>query len=117
MAGSIKWMIYTADDGKKYATKLDESNGEAFGFDDVGGASSYDAVIPRSFKMRTVNLISADGKTRRSVPVGSITNEYWTGESGVAVIGGINYQVTSTSGERAVRPFALDTGLDDGDAS
>lgn len=116
MAGSIKWMVYTSDTGALYAVKHDESNGDLTGFLDFGGATGASNVIPKGFRMRGVNLISQDGKSRRRLEVGDPTNDLFTGESGVITLNGINYQVTSTYGEKAVRPFALDTGLDDGTA-
>lgn len=116
MAGSVKWMNYTADDGTAYSTLIDESNGILFGFTDVGGATASAEVMPKYLKMRRVNLKSADGKANRSVPVGSVTNDYFTGVSSVVTLNGINYNVTSTTGEKRRRAYSLDTGLDDGTA-
>jgi hypothetical protein len=117
MAGSIKWMIYTTDQGQRYATKIDESNGNLFGFEDVAdiGDAAY-TVMPKGFKMRKVNLLSAEGNARRSIPCGNSTNAFYTGADTNVTLNGLVYGVTSTTGEKAVRVYAIDTGLNDGSA-
>ena len=114
MAGSVKWMIYTADDTNTYSVLVDESNGEQTGFLDVTGTADP-GQIPRYMKMRAVNGVSSTGQ-RRSIPVGDPTNALWT-SGGSFTIGGVTYNVTSRRGEKSRFVLALDTGLDDGDAT
>ena len=114
MAGSIKWMVYTTDQGEALAVKCDESNGNLAGFQDYEAGSGAAEVMPRGFKMRGVNLISENGLARRRLHVGSVTNGLFTGDTAGVALNGIQYQVTSTFGEKRPRPFALDTALNDG---
>lgn len=114
MAGSIKWMIYTTDQGTKYAVKQDESNGTLFGFDDFTPEDVGVQVLPRGFRMRRVNLKSNTGETTRSVSAGKPTAGLYAGTDLTVSLNGIPYTVTSTTGERATRPYAIDTGLTDG---
>lgn len=134
MAGSLKNFKYLSDDGKKYIVKIDESNGEKFGFDDVAESSTDTAgTLPRGYKMRYVNWRSDDGALSRKFPVGKPTEPDF--------IDGGNYEITILSGNTAVpksgsftyavgekRPIvfvpsgapsgttATDTGLNDSDA-
>lgn len=125
MAGSMKDMIYTADDGNLYVTRKDESAGEAFGFKDYTGVEAITARLPMSgFKMRRVNWQSNDGTMQRVFEVGVANFPQ--------AINGGNYSVftvegnalvekegylTSFKGEERRLPLAVDTGLTDGDVT
>lgn len=115
MSGSIKWMIYKADDGNNYATRHDESNGEALGFDDYDALSTADP-IPKGLRMRRVNAVNtADSAHRRTFAVGKVDSPAYVTRNFVFASNGSNWQVTSSLGERVVRPFHFDTALQDGD--
>lgn len=116
MAGSVKWQVYTADDDTEYAVLLDESNGLATGYRDfVDGDAGVIPLFPRYTKMRYVNLRSASGS--RQLYIGDRTNGLYTGATTTIVLNGITYNVGSAIGEKGRRPFALDTGIDDGTAT
>jgi len=114
MAGSIKWMQYTADSGEIFVVKVDEGNGEALGFDDYAGTGEGN-LLPRGFQMRYVNAISAAGVQRR----------FWVGDpldplfaaGGTVTIDSVAYNITSSRGEKRTRPRGNDSGQLDGDAS
>ena len=114
MAGSIKWMNYTADDGTLYAVKIDESNGEAGGLLDYTGTADG-STIPRGFKMRYVNAVSSDGITRKFY-ISPATNPLFT-DGGSIVSGGVTFNISSKRGESSVIPRAADSGQTDGDAT
>lgn len=113
MSGSIKWVVYTADNTDEYAVILDESNAEAGGFDDfTGGAVT---VIPRYFEMRYVNAVSATGITRKFY-IGKVDDAIFV-DGGEIVVDAVTYQVSSKRGESRRLPRAADTGQTDGDAT
>lgn len=116
MAGSIKWVEYTADTGVKYAVKLDESVSESCFFDDYTELSSL-ATIPKGLKMRYVNLVrlEAGATLRRTAPIGKFAN--WTdyASGGSITIDGVVWQVSSLRGEERRIPVSFDTGKNDGD--
>lgn len=113
MSGSIKWMVYTADDATEYAVLLDESNGEATGFPDyVGGG---EPVLPRYFQMRYVNAVSATGITRKFYIADPADTLLTVG--GTITAETVAYEVSSKRGEQARLPRAADSGQTDGDAT
>lgn len=113
MSGSIKWVVYTADNTEEYATLLDESNAEAGGFDDfTGGAAN---VIPKYFEMRYVNAVSATGITRKFY-IGKVDDTIFV-DGGEITVDGVAYQVSSKRGESRRLPRAVDSGQTDGDAT
>lgn len=117
MAGSLKWMLYTDDAGNRHAVKIDESNGEALGFDDyTGGTGEASTPIPRGWQMRGVNCVNTDG-IRRFFPVGKVNNDIYTGAQNSFTAAGDTWQVSSPRGEKRPRAVAFDTGRDDGDAT
>lgn len=113
MSGSIKWMLYTSDAGTEYAVQVDESNGEAGGFDDYTGAG--EPVLPRGFKMRYVNAISATGIARKFY-IGKPDNVLLT-TGGTITVDTVAYEVSSKRGEQFRLPRAADSGQTDGDAT
>lgn len=116
-SGSRKWMLYTSDDGSRYAVNIDEGNGEALGFDDyTAGVGESGNVLPRGFQMRYVNATTATG-IRRRFWVGKPDNEVYTGAAPSVTIDGVTYNVSSTRGEKKTRPVAFDTAQQDGDAT
>ncbi|HEY9834963.1 MAG TPA: hypothetical protein V6D26_30705 [Stenomitos sp.] len=126
MAGSIKWMEYTTDNDVQYAVKIDESNGELAGFLDYTAASTSDQ-LPRGFDMRHVDCLDTVSGTRRSIYVGSIDDDIWTGTTTVLLLPLVNasqlitaltpFEIVRYVGEAYSVPAAFDTGLDDGDAT
>ncbi len=128
MAGSIKTMIYTADDQTKWCVDIDESNGEAFGFDDyTGAATDPKYYLPRRMQMRYVNWSADSGRISRRFPIGKPNNPLFLNGGSVTVpiqdgstsADSIDAtgQVTSSRGEKRRLPRATDTGLTGGDAS
>lgn len=129
MAGSRKDMVYTANDGKRYAVNIDESNGEAADFDDYGILDLVAGVplpyLPRGFKMRS-GTVSRNG-TNRKIWIGKpdsalilgtafsiLLPQYEAGAFAVSVA----WDLISLAGEvLGRRPRTEDTGLLDGDAS
>lgn len=114
MSGSIKWVVYTADDATDYAVLLDESNSEAGGFADFVDASTAE-VIPKYFEMRYVNAVSATGITRKFY-IGAVDDTIFV-NGGTITVDSVAYQVSSKRGESRRLPRAADSGQTDGDAS
>lgn len=134
MAGSLKWMKYASDDGKKYRVFIDESNGEAFDFDDITD-SSADALVelPKRYEMRYLVWRSTSGSVSRKFPVGKATFDDFKegGDYAVNILSGnalesVDGSFTYAVGEK--RPMFAnagqtgasginegDTGLNDGD--
>lgn len=125
MAGSIKWFVYTADNGTDYAIRLDESNTEAVNGsiqDYVTGLSLTDA-LPRNITPRSIYYTNV-ARTRRIRCV-ALTPTIYAGVIGGAV-GTIPDPIEPTApalglievrGEKKVLPVPFDTGLIDGDAT
>ena len=127
MAGSRKWMVYTADNGTEYAVQVDESNSEATGMGwldyEAGGTAQP---LPKGFVMRTIAAQDSVSGARRQIPVGQsgasafaiggtiLLQSFMPGATGV-----IAFEILSALGERFSqgRPRANDTGLTDGDAT
>lgn len=136
MAGSLKWMKYESDDGGEYRVKVDESNGEAFGFDDIL-VTSTDALVelPKRYEMRYVVWRSNSGDISRKFHCGKPTNADFVvgGDYTVPILSGNTVQSVAGSFTYAVgekRPMylaasgaglstntATDTGLNDSDNS
>lgn len=83
MAGSLKSMIYTADSGDTFVVKIDESNGELAGFDDVTIALEIAGTVPpplpKNLKMRYATVVEPDSGSTRQIPVGKPTAPVWIG--------------------------------------
>jgi hypothetical protein len=122
MAGSIKAMLYTADNGDTYAVRIDESNGEACGFSDVTTPTSNG--LPRNITMRYVNTFRAAEPVRKrrfwvGTPAafttilnnGLVSAPLWDDEADE------DWIVSSSRGERVSVYSDIDTGLTDGDVT
>jgi hypothetical protein len=123
MAGSKKWLVYTTDAGQDFAINLDESNTEAVNGstqDFVDGLALTNAV-PRNIKPR--ELFYSNAARTREIRCVALTQAIYNGIVGGAVptitdpIDGGTLVLVRATGERIRLPFALDTGLDDGDAT
>lgn len=121
MAGSVKYFVYTADSGDDFAIKLDESNTEAINgsTQDFVEGLAFLYEVPRNVKPRELFYSNASG-TRRIRCV-ALTQAIYNG----VVSGNIpsiadpiddgTLVLVSANGERIRRPYAKDTGLNDGD--
>jgi hypothetical protein len=121
MAGSIKWFIYTTDQGADFAIKLDESNTEAVnaGTQDYLNAGTVVNALPRNIKPRYIRVRSGDGLTTRKLVC--LTPTIFAGiTSGFSIANpngaGVLFLVGKV-GEKISVPFGVDTGLTDGDDS
>lgn len=123
MAGSMKWFIYTTDQGGDYALKLDESNTEAVNGstqDYISGTSVLNAV-PRNYKPRYAVYQNAAGT--RTIKCCCLTQTIYNGIITNAPtitdpIDGGTLTLKRLEPERIkLLPFPNDTGLTDGDAT
>lgn len=124
MAGSKKYFVYTADDGTDFALLADESNTEAVN----GGTQDYaDGVaiiyeLPKNLRPRYAEYSNA-AKTRK-IRCYALTEAIFDGlAAGVPTItdpiaGTGTLTLTALEPEQLKRlPIAIDTGLNDGDAT
>lgn len=120
MAGSRKWFVYTDDKSVRYAIQLDESNTEAVN----GSAGDYvnddtdpQISIPKNIIPRTITYVSASGLVRRRIV--ALTPAIFANppQSFTDPVSGDPIGIKITSGERRKLPQALDTALNDGDAT
>lgn len=124
MAGSIKAMVYTSDQGDKYIVNIDESNGELTGFDDYINQADA-APIPKGLKMRYANVVEPITGAKRQIYVGKTSSDIWTGAIvglllflvGIESPGNVAFTLQSLVGEKFTRYRAADTGLTDGDVT
>jgi hypothetical protein len=121
MAGSKKWLVYTSDLGTDFAINLDESNTEAVNGstqDFVEGLAVVNSV-PRNIKPR--ELFYSNAARTRVIRCVALTQTIYNGvvTGGVPTIpdplSGGTLSLVRANGERIRLPFALDTGLTDGD--
>lgn len=121
MAGSLKWFVYTTDDGQDFAIKLDESNTEAINGstqDYVSGLSLMYA-LPRNLRPREL-LYSTANRARTIRCVALTATIFANAPANVPTI--VDPIDGSTLVLRAINPekirnlpFAADTGLTDSD--
>lgn len=124
MTGSMKWFIYTTDEGTDFAAFLDESNTEAVN----GGTQDYPSgavepvfALPKNLKPRYAVYQSNDGAITRKVVC--LTPTIFAGVgSAVASITDAAYptiplSLRRTVGQKLRRPYGQDTGVNDGDAT
>lgn len=108
MAGSLRWMVYSSDDGSDYAVKMDKSNAEALGFTAFADGGD-EKPLPRGTRMRGINVVNEDG-ARRFFPVGKADDPNFDGTNTKVTIDDTEWYISSVRGEKAVRPLSLDTG-------
>lgn len=127
MAGSLKWLNYTDDEGQVWAYRGDESNleslitatGSTAGTGDyIAGATNIYS-IPRNLKPRTALFRNASGTVSRRiiVPTAGVFTALAAGQSYTDDTSGETVVFVSRRGEELTVPFAQDTGLNDGDAT
>lgn len=121
MVGSMKWFVYTTDNGTDFAIFRDESNVEAVnaGTQDYPNAGAIQFALPSNVKPRVVTFEDASGAVRRDIV--ALTPAIF---NGLAANTTITDQATSLTltyvrkkGEIVRLPRGLDTGLTDGDAT
>lgn len=124
MAGSIKWFVYTTDDGTDFAVEQDESNTEAVNgaTQDYVAGTAFKYAVPKNLRLRTAYYQSADGK--RSIKCVALTQTIYNGIPANVTSISDPIEPTKTLFLKRIRPevisplpFANDTGLDDGDAT
>lgn len=125
MAGSLKWFVYTTDDGTDFALELDESNTEAVNgaTQDYVPAVAIKYNLPKNVVPRSAYYRSADGT--RTIRCVALTRTIYDGiPTNVSSIADPIAGGSATLGLIRVRPevirnlpFAGDTGLTDGDAT
>lgn len=122
MAGSIKWFLYTDDNGDEFAVKLDESNTEAVNGEagDYTPSSTTTAGVPRNIKLREVFYSDPQRlRTIRCVPL-TLANYQGVLNGNIPTITdpitpGFTLALVRANGERRTIPFAQDTGIIDDD--
>lgn len=124
MAGSLKWFVYTTDDGTDFAIKLDESNTEAVNgaTQDFVAGTAFRYSIPKNLRPRQAVYQSSDGV--RTIKCVALTQSIYNGiPANVTSITdplppGNTLGLVRIVPERiSPLPFANDTGIDDGDAT
>jgi hypothetical protein len=124
MAGSLKWFVYTTDDGTDFAIKADESNTEAVNgaTQDYVAGTAFRFSIPKNLKVRHAVYQSPDGV--RTIKCVCLTQTIYAGVP--ANVTSITDPLPPNNTLGLVRivperisplPFANDTGIIDGDAT
>lgn len=124
MAGSIKWFVYTLDQGGDFALEADESNIEAL----AAGTQDYPdtgtppiLAVPRNVTPRYAVFQSPSGQRRIKVPI--ITQTIYNALNGTSTIpdpinaNGDDLRLIYKRPEVIRLPKGSDTGLNDGDAT
>lgn len=118
MSGSIKWMQYEADNGDMYLKRIDESNGEAAGWEDVTTANQNKPIMPQGFTPRYINVVRAGASgedIRRKIYVGTPAKMIDLLDAGIIVLADGSYNIRSYRGEKRTTVYAIDTAQNDGD--
>jgi len=122
MAGSIKWFVYTTDNGTDFAISADESNVEAV----AGGTQDYVTgltvrfAIPRNLTPRYAYYSDPTGSRTIRVPIltQALYNGILTGAPTISdPIGALTLNLVRIQPEKIKLPRADDTGLNDGDTT
>lgn len=120
MAGSLKWFLYTTDNGETYALKADESNVEAVNgaIQDFLNNTEVIFAVPRNVKPRYALYTSADES--RQIKCVALTTTIYNGipENVPTItdpIGGGTLTLKRIRPEVISLPFGKDTGIKDGD--
>lgn len=121
MAGSLKYFVYTGNDGFAFAILRDESNMEAINgtVGDYPDAGTVKYVLPRNIKPRYVEFGNTAGTIRRRIVclTEAIFDAYLGGETFDDETSGETLRLVRKAGEVISLPKGIDTGLNDGDAS
>lgn len=124
MAGSKKFFIYTTDGGDDFALLADESNTEAVNSStgDYGASSTVKYTLPGNIRPRAAIYSNSD-KTR-NIRCYALTQTIYNGIPSTTasitdpVAGSGTLTLTRLEPERIkLLPVAVDTGLNDGDAT
>lgn len=123
MAGSIKWFVYTTDNGDDFALEADESNVEALAagtqdYPDTGTPPQY--AVPRNVTPRYAVYQSPSGLRKIKIPV--ITQTIYNALNGTATIqdpldSTVTLRLSYKRPEVITLPKGPDTGQIDGDAT
>jgi hypothetical protein len=122
MAGSLKWFVYTTDNGESYALKADESNVEAVNgsTQDFLNDSELTFAVPRNVRVRYALYSNTDNSRQIKCPVLTPTIYAGVPENVPTItdpIGGGTLGLRRIRPELISLPFGVDTGLNDGDAT
>lgn len=132
MSGSLKFFVYTDDDGNDWAIKRDESNMESVngGTQDYLNTGTAKHELPRNIKPRALKYQSEDQLTTRTIVAltPTIYDAIINGDVGAprtinvdSPIPGDSNTITlnlkSAFPERIRLPYGFDTAQDDGDAT
>lgn len=117
MAGSRKWFRYTTSfDGTTFAISLDESNTELAGAGlDFVAPAGLPYALPVNIEPRKARYVSADTNVVRNCvlcdPAATPADSFTDPVSGQLLT------LAAIIAEKIILPFAIDTGLIDGDAT
>lgn len=121
MAGSIKWFVYTTDNGTQFAIELDESNTEALNGSDGDYDNNTGVIfsVPKNLTPRYAYYQSSDGtRTIRAVALTQATyNDLLTNTRNIPdpIDTSQNLNLVRVRPEKIRIPYPQDTGLTDGD--
>lgn len=115
MAGSMRWFLYTANDGvSQFAIYADESNTRAVNATAPAPAAANIYAIPRNLQPRYVTYKSADGNiTRKCYALTTAALEASPVQFDDPV-SGLTLGRANLRGENIRLPSTVDTGLTDG---
>jgi hypothetical protein len=123
MAGSMKTVVYVADNGSSHCMRVDESNVEMIMGAQVAASGAFPA-LPKGTEPRKVRIEDITGKVKRVIPV--LTQARFNELTGATALtlgsGDIDSLVdvrvrTKVPEKNKFIPRNFDTGKDDGDAN